>query len=73
MHSRRSQGNRSEISRRANNRLHPAFMLVLSCISEEEEELCAAAAITGSRAKVAVYIGRARQGPGADGRDADLQ
>lgn len=46
-------------------------MPVLSRFIEGEEELCATSAgAAGGREKVAVYIGRAGQDPGAAGRDA---
>lgn len=44
-------------------------MPVLSHIIEGEEELCATATAAGSREKVAVYVRRANQDPGAAGGD----
>lgn len=64
----RSQGNRTEISRRNDDGLHPNLMLCLSHIIEEEEKLRATAAITSSREEVEVHTGWAGQDPGAPGR-----
>lgn len=72
----RSQGHRSEVSRRDDDGLHPDLMPILSHITEGEEELCAtaaAAAVTSSREEVAVYIRRADQDPGAAGGDTHPQ
>lgn len=69
----RSQGNRTEISRRDDDGLHPDLVLLFPHIIEREEELCATAAVAGSREEVAVHIRRADQAPGASGGDTHPQ
>lgn len=69
----RSQGYRSEISRRIDDGLHPSLLPVLSPITEGEEECCVTAAITGSREEGEVNFRRAVQNPGPTGGDPHPQ